>query len=150
MGTVLICHSATSILCRDRFRTMINVEGDAIGAGIVAHLSRNHLTQADDDDDLETERSDITQNNSAPPKYNGIYNSAYDDNVEERTALWWCYRQNNIFLCVLRLHHYNDFMLYSWQVVLMCRFTSSQSEMLTLAVQDPCVAICSTNLYSEI
>lgn len=66
---------------------MINVEGDAIGAGIVAHLSRNHLTQADDDDDLETERSDITQNNSAPPKYNGIYNSAYDDNVEERTAL---------------------------------------------------------------
>ena len=33
--------------CRDRFRTMINVEGDSIGAAIVAHLSRKDLEDQD-------------------------------------------------------------------------------------------------------
>ncbi|XP_038055926.1 proton/sodium-glutamate symport protein-like [Patiria miniata] len=32
----------------DRIRTMINVEGDSIGAGIVAHLSRHDLAQDDE------------------------------------------------------------------------------------------------------
>lgn len=32
---------------RDRFRTVLNVLGDAIGAGIVAHLSRDELMKAD-------------------------------------------------------------------------------------------------------
>lgn len=31
-------------LCRDRFRTAVNVLGDAFGAGIVEHLSRNDIT----------------------------------------------------------------------------------------------------------
>lgn len=33
--------------CRDRFRTTVNVLGDAIGAGIVEHLSREELREAD-------------------------------------------------------------------------------------------------------
>ena len=32
---------------RDRFRTVVNVLGDAIGAGIVEHLSRDELMNAD-------------------------------------------------------------------------------------------------------
>lgn len=32
----------------DRFRTVVNVLGDAIGAGIVAHLSRDELREADE------------------------------------------------------------------------------------------------------
>lgn len=32
---------------RDRFRTVVNVLGDAIGAGIVEHLSRDELEAAD-------------------------------------------------------------------------------------------------------
>ena len=32
---------------RDRFRTMTNVLGDAIGAGIVEHMSRDELREAD-------------------------------------------------------------------------------------------------------
>ena len=34
-----------------RFRTAINVLGDSIGAGIVAHLSKNDLADDDDSDD---------------------------------------------------------------------------------------------------
>lgn len=32
---------------RDRFRTVLNVLGDAVGAGIVAHLSRDEMKEAD-------------------------------------------------------------------------------------------------------
>ena len=35
---------------RDRFRTVVNVLGDAIGAGIVGHLSRDELKNADQAD----------------------------------------------------------------------------------------------------
>lgn len=34
---------ADFILFRDRFRTMINVMGDSLGAGIVNHLSKSEL-----------------------------------------------------------------------------------------------------------
>ena len=34
-------------LCRDRIRTAINVMGDAFGAGIVEHLSRDDLMSMD-------------------------------------------------------------------------------------------------------
>ena len=34
-------------LCRDRTRTAINVMGDAFGAGVVEHLSRNDLMSMD-------------------------------------------------------------------------------------------------------
>ena len=32
---------------RDRFRTMLNVWGDAVGAGIVNHMSRDDLLELD-------------------------------------------------------------------------------------------------------
>ena len=34
-------------IIRDRFRTVVNVLGDAIGSGIVHHLSRDELRKAD-------------------------------------------------------------------------------------------------------
>ena len=46
---------AFRFLSSDRIRTMINVEGDSIGVGIVAHLSRNDLAKEADsnhDEDL--------------------------------------------------------------------------------------------------
>ena len=36
-----------NLFFRDRVRTMINVLGDAYGAGIVEHLSRDDLAKAD-------------------------------------------------------------------------------------------------------
>ena len=36
-------------LCRDRFRTSVNVLGDAFGAGIVHHLSRDDLAREDEE-----------------------------------------------------------------------------------------------------
>lgn len=44
------------MLFRDRFRTVLNVLGDAIGAGIVAHLSRDELKEADQSKMEEGER----------------------------------------------------------------------------------------------
>lgn len=43
-STFLYLYFASS---RDRFRTVVNVLGDAIGAGIVEHLSRDELMDAD-------------------------------------------------------------------------------------------------------
>ena len=45
-------HFLIFIVCfsRDRFRTVVNVLGDAIGAGIVGHLSRDELKNADQAD----------------------------------------------------------------------------------------------------
>ena len=37
----------TNFFFRDRFRTMINVEGDAFGAGIIEHLSKEELATMD-------------------------------------------------------------------------------------------------------
>jgi len=38
---------------RDRFRTAINVLGDAYGAGLVAHLSKQDLEEMDKNDGKE-------------------------------------------------------------------------------------------------
>ena len=46
---------------RDRFRTCVNVMGDALGAGIVDHLSRDDIKFADQ---LDT-------NEDTPLKHNG-------------------------------------------------------------------------------
>lgn len=40
---------------RDRFRTVINVMGDAFGAGIVAHYSKKELEATSDDVHKELE-----------------------------------------------------------------------------------------------
>ena len=39
--------TSSLVTFRDRFRTVLNVLGDAIGAGIVEHLSRDELREAD-------------------------------------------------------------------------------------------------------
>ena len=51
-------------LCRDRFRTVVNVLGDAIGAGIVAHLSRDELREAD-----EANKDGVGEDNELLEKY---------------------------------------------------------------------------------
>ena len=51
-------------LCRDRFRTAVNVLGDAIGAGIVAHLSRDELREAD-----EADKDGVGDDNELLEKY---------------------------------------------------------------------------------
>lgn len=38
-----------SFLCRDRFRTLVNVLGDAFGSAIVDHYSKNDLAEVTDD-----------------------------------------------------------------------------------------------------
>ena len=50
---------------RDRFRTAINVLGDAYGAGLIAHLSREELAQMDrelylDDIEMTVKSSQLT------------------------------------------------------------------------------------------
>lgn len=37
------------LFCSDRFRTSVNVLGDSIGCGVVAHLSRHDLKKLDSD-----------------------------------------------------------------------------------------------------
>lgn len=44
---LLIFFHLTLSFLRDRFRTVTNVLGDSIGAGIVEHLSRHELLQKD-------------------------------------------------------------------------------------------------------
>ena len=48
------CHPHESLTlkmpCRDRFRTSVNVLGDAYGAGIVHHLSKADLERMDEED----------------------------------------------------------------------------------------------------
>ena len=65
---------------RDRFRTAINVLGDAYGAGLIAHLSREELAQMDRKlylDDMEM----TVKSSQLPDKHkygvdNGIDNAA--------------------------------------------------------------------------
>ena len=45
--------SVLFIYFSDRFRTMVNVEGDSYGAGIVAHLSKKELEMMPEQDQEE-------------------------------------------------------------------------------------------------
>lgn len=45
----------------DRFRTAVNVLGDAFGAGIVSHLSTSELLKMDEDNTAQTEVTDDLQ-----------------------------------------------------------------------------------------
>ena len=71
---------------RDRFRTAINVEGDSIGAGIVYHLGRKKLEEADAAEAAAREAaleagSTLSSKQSvvsAGEKINGISNKAYE------------------------------------------------------------------------
>ena len=54
---------------RDRFRTCVNVMGDALGAGIVDHLSR---------DDIKL--SELDANDETPLKHNG---GALEDGADD-------------------------------------------------------------------
>ena len=63
----------------DRFRTAINVEGDSLGAGIVAHMSRHELAAIDaaaagSIDGSDSGGSDLPKKKkpSPPPSYEGI------------------------------------------------------------------------------
>jgi len=49
---------------RDRFRTMINVEGDCIGAAVVAHLCRNQLLKPNGDADHVIDKNRIKSSDS--------------------------------------------------------------------------------------
>ena len=52
----------------DRFRTMVNIFGDAIGAGIVGHLSRDDLLMADVDYRGERDEAERLQERYTPIK----------------------------------------------------------------------------------
>ena len=56
------------VLCRDRFRTVVNVLGDAIGAGIVEHLSRDELKAADQENMEQGEVEDMELIEKYTPK----------------------------------------------------------------------------------
>lgn len=73
---------------------MINVEGDAIGAGIVAHLSRKELEAMSHDEQLKAadtgfDEADIPYTTDYPaeeklkPPQNGDVNPAFFFNAEE-------------------------------------------------------------------
>ncbi len=51
----------------DRFRTVVNVMGDAIGAGIVYHLSNAELAELDRRDaQKDSESTETEENNKVP------------------------------------------------------------------------------------
>ena len=51
----------------DRFRTVVNVMGDAIGAGIVYHLSKAELAELDRRDaQKDSESTETEENNKVP------------------------------------------------------------------------------------
>ena len=64
----------------DRFRTAINVLGDALGAGIVYHLSKKELAEMDREivDDPESNGNGIRLQDSDK---DGQINSAYQEKM---------------------------------------------------------------------
>ncbi|XP_013412720.1 excitatory amino acid transporter 1 [Lingula anatina] len=66
----------------DRFRTMVNVMGDSIGAGIVAHLSRKELEEValeeqQNADRVAVEMKPAIDMETSKPTQNGVTNMAY-------------------------------------------------------------------------
>ena len=62
----------------DRFRTAINVLGDAIGAGIVYHLSKTELAKMDQQDlDIQVENENGTSMQEI--NKNGLVNKGYEE-----------------------------------------------------------------------
>ena len=48
---------------RDRLRTAVNILGDSIGAGIVAHLCRNDLDQMNNEEDSQIDDNNMPLEN---------------------------------------------------------------------------------------
>ena len=63
----------------DRFRTAINVLGDAIGAGIVYYLSKNELSTMDQQIPVENANENGTAMQDISK--NGKTNLAYDEKI---------------------------------------------------------------------
>ncbi len=59
-------------LCR-RFRTAINVLGDALGAGIVYHLSKSELESL-----ASAQSEEGTAPNGSAAKHNGVENGGFE------------------------------------------------------------------------
>ncbi|XP_070563602.1 excitatory amino acid transporter 3-like [Ptychodera flava] len=75
----------------DRIRTMINVEGDSIGAGIVDKLARKHLDQHSQEDALEMTPEPYTQPdvNQKPPSYDAMDKKpGHQGNANKPTSSW--------------------------------------------------------------
>lgn len=64
------------VFFRDRFRTSINVLGDSIGAGIIAHLSRHDLKEHEDS--LFTDRT-VSEESKEKESKSGSENYGYAD-----------------------------------------------------------------------
>ncbi|KAG8254090.1 hypothetical protein J6590_014965 [Homalodisca vitripennis] len=54
-------HFINSLYSRDRFRTTVNVLGDAIGAGLVEHLSRAELDQLGEADTVKMRKQSVAE-----------------------------------------------------------------------------------------
>lgn len=72
---------------------MVNVEGDSIGAGIVAHLSRKQLKKIAYDEDTSADDNTPEKSDSLPAKHDaqGFSNKAFSDDKNEvyTTGLWF-------------------------------------------------------------
>ena len=73
------------MFCRDRFRTMINVEGDSIGAAIVAHLSMKDLEAQDERSREELPALEAYQTEN--PVNSGNINQGFEGISMEKTKL---------------------------------------------------------------
>merc|ERR1712073_27370 len=71
----------------DRFRTTINVLGDAIGAGIVHHLSKKELDRLKSIDELEVNNADGIGSNSADKRTKSEAALAQQNKAFEMEAL---------------------------------------------------------------
>ena len=58
---------------------MINVQGDSLGAGIVAHLSRKELAYNPDEDDEDSSEDNASVNDTS--KLNGHNNPGFQENI---------------------------------------------------------------------
>lgn len=74
----------------DRFRTMVNVEGDSFGAAIVAKLSKKDLEKSDEIDALENGEVTFNGKKTADRKDSDLHaytNGTYAHHDEDNTPL---------------------------------------------------------------